>query len=101
MTSLCNRSQVNNAAVTASAFLQQTINDCNTYVRTYDEVAVQNSPLVFANFIVVEDFSFTGARHGLNTVISDKTFWYKCHHAPGLSALDIKSIKDPLDKNYT
>ena len=98
MTSLCNRSQVNNAAVTASAFLQQTINDCNTYVRTYDEVAVQNSPLVFSNFIVVEDFSFTGATHGLNTVISNKTFWYKCHHAPGLSALDIKSIKDLRDE---
>ena len=94
MASLCNRSQVNNSAMTAAAFLQQTINDCNTYVRTYNEDAVQNSRLVFTNFLIVEDFSFSGARHGLNTIITDKSIWYRCHHAPELSALDIKSIKE-------
>ena len=94
MASLCNRSQVNSSAMTAAAFLQQTINDCNTYVRTYDEDAVHNSPLVFPNFLIVEDFSFSGARHGLNTIISNRTIWYRCHHAPELSALDIKSIKE-------
>ena len=94
MASLCNRSQVNSSAMTAAAFLQQTINDCNTYVRTYNEDAVQNSRLVFTNFLIVEDFSFSGARHGLNTIITDKSIWYRCHYAPELSALDIKSIKE-------